>query len=40
MMVLIQQNCVSVYLHATTEQDRKPEHVYEASMDRMLQMIR
>lgn len=39
LVVLIQQNCVSVYLHSS-ENNRKTEQLYEASIDRMLQIIR
>ncbi|KAL4538963.1 hypothetical protein Ndes2526B_g02768 [Nannochloris sp. 'desiccata'] len=39
LIVLIQQNCVSVYLH-TNEHDRRTEQLYEADLSRMLQILR
>lgn len=39
LVVLIQQNCVAVYLH-TNDHDRKTEQLYEADLPRMLQIMR
>jgi DNA-directed RNA polymerase III subunit RPC3 len=39
LIVLIQQNCVSVYLH-TNDHDRRTEQLYEADLSRMLQILR
>lgn len=40
-MVLIQQNLVNVYLHSDDDGGGgKSDHLYEAALDRMLQMLR
>jgi DNA-directed RNA polymerase III subunit RPC3 len=39
LIVLIQQNCVAVYLH-TNDHDRRTEQLYEADLSHMLQILR
>lgn len=40
LIVLIQQNCVDVYMHTNHHDPQRSEHVYEACIERMLQINR